>query len=479
METLQKHVKYNSMYKPNILYWGLGIENELYLEFENKITFKKSDFINNHKKERYSVDYYSSYKQDILKTAFKYSKYNKDFPLLLNSFSFTKTDKHNNSKTRYTKLCEDNPSFSGTVLTEYILQNNKYLNNEYDKSFVYDGDTIEFITTNFFNTQLINVIDELTEIKHKYITNIRNIFQEHSIYKQYGNVNFMKQNYPFGMYLTNLNNIAIFNNGTLHFNITLPSMLDNNGKIQDMIKFTNEHMNYIRLIQFMEPLIVSIYGTPDPFSYIIQSKNNINQDIINNSLLFSSCSQRCAVSRYISLGTYDTNSMKIGKLLVDDTSNFTISNESYGWYNIYYKTCAYNKNGKIGYDINFNKHYNHGIEIRFIDHISDINLINEVFDLFIYLGDYVLEFIKINQIENPIFNTVWNKLVVDCMKFGSLLELTDEYILMYNKVFDHKFTSTNIKDLYYEIFNLLKNKSKTNNMFSKHCYNVDAKYVLV
>ena len=73
----------------------------------------------------------------------------------------------------------------------------------------------------------------------------------------------------------------------------------------------------------MEPLIISIYGTPDPFSYIVQSKNSINQDIINNSLLFSSCSQRCAVSRYISLGTYDTTIMKIGKLLVDDISNFT------------------------------------------------------------------------------------------------------------------------------------------------------------
>ena len=31
MELLSKHVKYVDMYKPNQLYWGLGIENELYL----------------------------------------------------------------------------------------------------------------------------------------------------------------------------------------------------------------------------------------------------------------------------------------------------------------------------------------------------------------------------------------------------------------------------------------------------------------
>ena len=33
---IEKHNKYKKYYKKDNLYWGLGIENELYLEFEKK-----------------------------------------------------------------------------------------------------------------------------------------------------------------------------------------------------------------------------------------------------------------------------------------------------------------------------------------------------------------------------------------------------------------------------------------------------------
>ena len=39
---LAKHLKYKDSYKKNELYWGIGLENELYLEFENYINFEKS-----------------------------------------------------------------------------------------------------------------------------------------------------------------------------------------------------------------------------------------------------------------------------------------------------------------------------------------------------------------------------------------------------------------------------------------------------
>ena len=60
--SLDKHMKYENTYKKDELYWGIGIENELYLEFENYINFEKSKFLKNHKRDRYSVDYYTSYK---------------------------------------------------------------------------------------------------------------------------------------------------------------------------------------------------------------------------------------------------------------------------------------------------------------------------------------------------------------------------------------------------------------------------------
>lgn len=70
---ITKHYKYKDNYKPSTLYWGIGIENEIYLEFKNKIEIKKKIF-NNHQKERYSINYYENYKSEYLKSAFDYLK---------------------------------------------------------------------------------------------------------------------------------------------------------------------------------------------------------------------------------------------------------------------------------------------------------------------------------------------------------------------------------------------------------------------
>ena len=467
-DILPKHIKYIDMYKSDRLYWGLGIENELYIEFENKIKVSKKKFLENHRRERYSVDYYTSYKLP-LDRAFnfildKLEKYDDGYsmPLLMNSNSFTRTDKSNNSKTLYTKLCEANPKYEGKTLTDILFSDSTYLKENYDKNYVYEGDIIEIITLDFFNTTLKNVINELEISKDNFIKNVQKVFINNNIFSDYGTIDFIKDNYPFGIFLTNMNNIGIFNNGTLHFNVTLPTMLDNNNNIIDKNKFESQHKQYIRLIQFVEPLLLSIYGSPDPFSYI---KTKSTDNPFSENTMFSSCSQRCAVSRYISIGTYDTNIMKRGKLLTDNIKMFKVATEPYGWYNRYHQYSAYKKLEEIGYDINYNKHTNHGIEIRIFDHITDINLMKEAFEFIILLGDYTL---CTDDIENPIINLIWNDFVIDCMKYGSELKLNDNYISLYNSVFNHKFTSKCCKTLYYEIFNLLKSRSTIHNNFSKY-----------
>ena len=443
---LDKHNKYSTMYR-NTLYWGIGIENELYLEFEKPIIFSKDKFINNHKRERYSVDYYSIYNQDNLKKMFdNYTMDSYSLPLLLNSHSFTYTDIMGNSKTLYTKLCEPNPKFIGQTLGQYI-HTNKYLKDNYEYTYTYDGDTIELITNNFFNATIDNVIGELTDIKYNFITNLQDILKVDSIFNKYGKVDYMKTNYPFAVHMTNINNVSMFNNGTLHFNITLPTVLINN-MISNMDEFISIHKKYIRLIQFMEPIFMTIYGTPDPFS--------------KYSDMYSACSQRCAVSRYIGIGTYNTDSMITGKLLTDNIDLFAIATEPYGWYNMYYNNCGYNKLKELGYDINFNKHYHHGVEIRFFEHISDINIIKEILDFLIYLGDYAMDNI---DIENPIYSDEWNKFIVDCMKNGKNVNI-NSFIEMYNMIFGCNLNSTNILSLYSDIYNILKEKSKTFSPFS-------------
>jgi hypothetical protein len=459
--SLDKHMKYENTYKKDELYWGIGIENELYLEFENYINFEKTKFLKNHKRERYSVDYYTNYKNEYLETAFKIFSlnYNEKLPLLLNCHSMTRTDKSNNSKTLYTKLCEPNPKFDGETLWEFILKNNEYLKNNFDKSFTFDGDTFEIITLNFYNTTVNNVIEEYIEYKNDFITNLQNVFNEHNIFSKYGKIDFMKDNHPFAIHLTNINNVGIFNNGTIHFNITLPTKLNSDGFIYDKISFINIHKNYIKLIQFMEPYFLCVYGSPDPFS-------NSKLSDYDDSHLFSSSSQRGAVSRYIGIGTYNTDIMKPGKLLIDDINTFDIFTNKIGWYNNYYKNCAYNKLENLGYDINFNKHYNHGVEIRFFDHINDENIIKEVLKHLIYLGDFSLE----NDVNiNPILNKNWNKLIIKCMKHGKNTILNEKEINLYNILFNNKFISTNIVELYYEIISFIS--SNTKSTFSKLAFN--------
>jgi hypothetical protein len=452
-----KHTKYKNSYGKNELYWGIGIENELYLEFEKKLTVDKKKFLNSHKRERYSVDYYKNYVEEHKNCGFFYESFvdSIELPVLMNSHSLTKTDQYNQPKILYTKLCEPNPKFCGKTLWELAMKNS-YLANNFQKNFTFDGDTIEVITLNFYNTQLSKVLDEYKQIKKDIIGNLRSVFSENKIFEEYGEIGFIKGNHPFAIYLTNFHNIGIFNNGTLHFNITLPTQLSEDCWIADKAEFIKIHKNYIKLIQFMEPFFLAKYGSPDKFSTIA----------CDNSKLFSACSQRCAVSRYIGIGTYDTDSMKNGKLLQDDACLFDVVTKDYGWYNQYYRDCAYIKGDKMGYDVNFNKHYNHGVEIRFFDHIADDSKISDVFEDLIYLGDWALE----NDItENPIKSVIWNGLVVKCMRQGKNTQLSFEELELYNSIFRTKFWNKDICELYDEIIE--STYSTKGKLFSKYTIN--------
>jgi hypothetical protein len=52
----EKHTRYLSAYKPNDYFWGLGIENETYLQFSKTFAHPTSGIHTNHRPERYSVN---------------------------------------------------------------------------------------------------------------------------------------------------------------------------------------------------------------------------------------------------------------------------------------------------------------------------------------------------------------------------------------------------------------------------------------
>ena len=459
---LDKHKKYETQYKflkgEQNIFWGIGIENELYLEFDKKMCVSKPFFLSNHKRERYSIDYYTNYKKEYQNTQFELyinnlinSLINKEeyinLPLLLNSHSFDKTDIYNQPKTLYTKDCESNPEFSGKTLIDILKEDNPYF--DIRDKWLFDSDTIEFININFYNKKLKDVLNEINFNKKEFIHNLNISLQKLDIFTDYGNVRLMEDNYPFSIYMTNLKNVSIFNNGTLHYNITLPTELDENLKIKNMNKFIKENSRAIKLIQWMEPFLLAVYGAKDVFSTL----NNYD-----DKHKFSACSQRCAISRYIGIGTYDCNKMENGKILKKNINSISGSNLDYWWYNKYYEDNAYTKLDEIGLDINFNKHYNHGIEIRFFDHISDNNKIIESFEFIVFLIDYILENEFIQYLETPIYSKLWNNIVLQCMKIGNQYIMSDEEIEIMNYIFKIKISAKKIINVYYEIFWNLKNK---------------------
>ena len=432
-----KHKKYEAHYNPNEIFFGFGIESEYYLEFEKEIEFNRHKFLQNHKKERYSVDYYSNYKRPPAQF-FEKVQYNGKLPLLFNAHSMTLTDRHNQPKTKYTARNEPNPLFDGETLWDFCKKNNDYLSTNFDKTFTFDGDTIEIMTVDFYNKSIKDVLEEHATSRKNLIDNLNKVFVENNIFPEYGRIDFMKKNHPFAVHLTNIDNVAMFNNGTIHINITLPTKLDKNSKIQNKLDFIEKHKNFIRLIQYLEPILLSVYGTRDPFSEYDGA--------------FSASSQRCAISRYIGIGTYDTNYMKTGKILQESVDNIVVAKEEWGWYNKYYQTCGYNRLDKLGMDINFNKNYNHGVEIRFFDFIP-----HEKYEELCKFIQWLTIISSKQSFDNPIYSRDWNDMVICSLTRGPRWELSDTHKQIYEDIFG-SINSTNVGDIYSELYRNIDSK---------------------
>ena len=444
VELLDKHRNYLDKYKPNDLYWGIGIENETYLKMTKNMKIEPNNYYEKYaRRERYSIDYFkSSYKDNIYQNNIKKLKLPERVPILINAHTFLQTDINNEHKTTYSKNPTINSKFNGTTIYEYICAKDPYFKEEYMKSFIFDGDTIEFITTNFYKVTIYDVIKELKENKEKFINKLNKIFLENNILKDFGEVKFCKNNYPFASFMTNIGRYSIFNNMTYHFNFTLPTKLNSDCYIDDYNLFINQHKNAIHLIQWLEPILIANYGSGD-ILYEVDKK-------LTNS------SQRCAKSRFISIGTYDTDELKAGKILQIDTSNNHLSNYNNWWFNKYYETSHYKKEEKIGVDINFHKHKNHGIEIRIFDYFDEDKL-EKVLTFIVLLLDFSLE----NNIKSPSKNDIWNNFVVNILfdknyKFDDIIK--NEYNKIFSSLDEFKQDFIDSFDFFEKLYDSLKRK---------------------
>lgn len=386
-----KHIKYMSQYEKNdeTIFWGIGLENESYFMIRHLKLPQASFRSLKQKSERYSVDYFTNFKLvPFVQAIQKAQQLEKlTYPVYINSHTFQKTDVNQQHRTFYDKNSTPNPKFTESI-HDRLLRESSYYRSVYDESVVFDGDSIEFITQRFYNGTVSDCVAELKESKQRFVEEISPYFHKWGL----GEIEFPDHNYGFVTFLTTRKaNLSICNSGTLHLNITLPTRL-RNGIIVDKDTFAKTHLNFIQVIQMVEPLMVACYGTPDILA------------LLNHE--YSLGSLRISRSRYISLQTFNTHHPVNGKLLLMDKPTDPLF-----WYN-QLESSPYFLNNMIGYDVNFNKFKNHGVEIRFFDWFPE-EYVEDVMNLFILLAAHSLY-----HGDMPIHKPNYTDIILSCVKNG-------------------------------------------------------------
>ena len=430
---LTKHKRYGDAYLPGEIYWGLGIENETYIELQGGTT-RHAEFVkNNQKRERYSVDYWKIYKEGTVSTVLDKwidtlplkDKTVIKLPVLMNGHTLTRTDRHGEPMTTYTKCPAPNPKYCGTsLLDDLVTINPEVFRDGQDVWWTLDGDTIEFITQNYYCAKMEDIIEELLSYKKRWIGAL-----QHGLETLPDRENELKRfpvfpsvNHGLAVCLTNRKNVAIFNNGTYHINITLPTLLDKDARIANMELFEMQHKNAARLFQWLTPFLIVKFGSGDVFAKLDCGSKSAGE------ARFPAGSQRICASRYVSAGVYDTYKMERGKILT--TPYERIEGR---WYEQIYENsaCAYNVLPQLGVDINYNKHWNHGLEFRIFDWFPESKL-PDLFRLLIWMCDQSLQ----RDIEDPRKNKEWNAFMGRCIWEGSASKLTAAEAVVFSRVLD-------------------------------------------
>ena len=399
--------------------WGIGIENEIYLQYENAIILKGSEIFNKLGRERYSIDYRENYKEGILKLLVEKGFQKDDYYFvfeMLNSHCFDKTDDNFNHKTLYQKDTPPNPDFKGKTILEIL---NDELGEDTKNSFsdrmkssgaiFFDGDSIEFITKYFENVSVNQVVNELNYTKEEFLKaiNSTNIFKGQKLH-------YPEYNVGLNMFKTS-SSIVLFNNGTYHFHITLPTQTIHR-HISDYPLFKEKHISAVYMLQWFEPFFISILGSPDIF-HVLSEKTGME-------IVLSGGSMRNTMSRYIGIGTYH-KSMKNGKILtmkLEEFKKYLHIDEEKWWRTMVKNNMSYNlPKDEIGLDFNINKQYQSGFEFRIFDYFPHKYLENVLLCILLIC----VHSQRNEQVEWCTDDEVWNLVTYKSLCYGYEAQLTE------------------------------------------------------
>lgn len=441
---LEKHAHYEGHYKPHDIYWGIGIEREFYLQSSKVHSVSRKWICDNQRPERYSVRYFQSYKsgKEVNKAINNIFGPNDsvELPILLNSHSLIRVDCKGNHQTTYERVPKPNPAFKGKVLFEHMMEHNgghNFFVNNYERAFTFDGDSIELITQNFYKVCAEDVIDELHRLCGAFINEANAALKAAKVFDEHLPLQWATANHGLAVMWTNPNNVAIFNNGTYHINLTAPTRLDGRGLILDRPDFIRRHRKIIRFFQWIEPLLICIYGTGDVFA-----RKNVG---------FAGGSLRGAMSRYIGVGTYDTCAMNNGKTISIDRASAPVGGHD-GWYTLLHSGSQYVELGEIGLDILFNKHHNHGIELRIFDWFPENRLYELLRILILSMDQALLQ----AEIPDPRTNRIWNKVTARAIYEGGQLKLWKNEQAEFAKALGLRIKGYLIKDIWTSFAKLLE-----------------------
>lgn len=418
IRNLEKYEKYKKQYKPHDTFWGLGLEHETYLETNKLKQITTKELKENKEPERYSVRSYEVYSsaewERAIDDLFPPETQSKLLlPILVNSHTFLKTDLYGEHPTLLERIPKPNPKFQGITLFEWMKQQNPdVFQEEYDQTYTFDGDQIQCMTQHFYKATISSVLHELLFIEKEIIRALNSLPRE-GVLKTYGPFQLLRQSYPFASYVTNLKHNAMCHHGSIQIHITLPTKLNEKGEVENVKKFVEEHQNYARLIQWIEPLLVGVYGAPDP---LVESKQWGSG--------YAAGSQRIAISRYVGLGTYDTDKMEEGMMLNKRTDQL----HDIDWYESFYEKTEYECVKELGMDLNFHKYDGHGLEIRILDDVP-LSSLESILSLLIHLADVSL----FKSIKNAKKSQIWHTIAERCVHLGKgyQMDVSDQYELFH------------------------------------------------
>lgn len=415
-------------------YWGIGLENETYLQFEESLIVSGAFIQEKIGFEKYSIDYRKCYKPEslapILKKAFGSNK-NYVVSRMINSHSLEKLDINYQHKTLAADKPNlvatevgalqpqpiENPEYLGQSIMELFLEDQPYniqsmitQRNKTMGSVHFDGDSIEFVTKYFENRTITDSCKELKATKKLFLDKIN----ESSVLK--GKLNFPEYNNGLNMFMTNQENLVLFNNGTYHFHITLPSLTEHS-RIVNYEKFEATHANAIYLLQWFEPFFIATLGSPDIMG-VISDTYNLDQK-------FTLGSMRNAMSRYIGVGTYN-KAMPKGKILTYKVDDFRKllrfeKEDNIWWRDQIEATMEYELLSEVGLDFNQEKMYQSGFEFRSFDEFPETYL-NDVLFAIILICEHSLHLPDVQWGHDSV---VWNNLVFKTLKNGYLTEINE------------------------------------------------------